>query len=134
MRMRALFAALVAVAAMLPALPVAAHHSFGGTYNVDRQITLKGKIVQLTLRSPHSFVYVEVAGADGSSERWTIEGASAQQFAQQGFDKDAFKVGDPVEILGNPSRSPNSTRARLIKITRTTDGRTWGSRTGEVVN
>lgn len=133
MRMRVRFAALVA-AATLWAFPVAAHHSFGGTYNVDRQITIKGKIVQLTLRSPHSFVYVEVQEGDSPAQRWTIEGASAQQFAQQGFDKDAFKVGDPVEIVGNPSRSPNSTRARLIKITRTTDGRTWGSRAGEVVN
>jgi len=133
MSMRDLFVALLA-AAMLAGVPVAAHHSFGGTYNVDRQITIKGTIVQLTLRSPHSFVYVEVQDGDGPAERWTIEGASAQQFAQQGFDRDAFKVGDPVEIIGNPSRSPNSTRARLIKITRTTDGRTWGSRAGEVVN
>ena len=131
--MRSSLFALVA-AAMLSCAPLAAHHSFGGTYNVDRQITLQGTIVQLTLRSPHSFVYVEVPDQSGAPQRWTIEGASAQQFAQQGFDKDAFKVGDPVEILGNPSRSPNSTRARLIKITRTTDGRTWGSRAGEVVN
>jgi len=132
MSMRAPGAVVTAV--ILWALPAAAHHSFGGTYNVDRLITLKGTIVQLTLRSPHSFVYVEVQDQSGTPQRWTIEGASAQQFAQQGFDKDAFKVGDPVEIVGNPSRSPNSTRARLIKITRTTDGRTWGSRTGEVVN
>lgn len=119
---------------LLSGVTLAAHHSFGGTYNVDRTITLKGKIVLLTLRAPHSFVYVEVQDTDGSTARWTIEGASAQQFAQQGFDRDAFKVGDPVEIVGNPSRSPNATRARLIKITRTTDGKTWGSRTGEVVN
>jgi hypothetical protein len=134
MIMRVSFAAAILTAAFVGAVPAAAHHSFGGTYNVDRQITLKGTIVQLTLRSPHSFVYIEVADSSGTPQRWTIEGASAQQFAQQGFDKDAFKVGDPVEIIGNPSRSPNSTRARLIRITRTTDGRTWGSRAGEVVN
>lgn len=134
MTMRVSFAALVGAAVLLSAVSLIAHHSFGGTYNVDRQITIKGTIVQLTLRSPHSFVYVEVPDQGGAPQRWTIEGASAQQFAQQGFEKDAFKVGDPVEIVGNPSRSPNSTRARLIKITRTTDGRTWGSRTGEVVN
>ena len=125
---------LVVGALVLATVAADAHHSFGGTYNVDKQITLTGKIVQMTLRSPHSFVYVEVPDESGTPQRWTIEGASAQQFAQQGFDKDAFKVGDPVEIVGNPSRSPNATRARLIKITRTTDGRTWGSRVGEVVN
>ena len=132
--MRGPLVALAAAAAMLSSLPVQAHHSFGGTYDVSRQITIKGKIVQVSLRSPHSFLYVEVEGADGSIERWVLEGAGATQFAQQGINKDAFKIGDPVEVVGNPSRSPNSTRARLIRITRTTDGKSWGTRTGEVVN
>lgn len=132
--MRSRFCALAVAAAMLSTLPVHAHHSFGGTYNVDRQITIKGTIVQVTLRSPHSFLYVEVEDADGSVQRWALEGASAAQFAQQGINKDAFKIGDPVEVVGNPSRSPNSTRARLIRITRTTDGKSWGTRTGETVN
>jgi DNA/RNA endonuclease YhcR with UshA esterase domain len=132
--MRSRFCALAVAAATLSTLPVHAHHSFGGTYNVDRQITIKGTIVQVTLRSPHSFLYVEVEDADGSVQRWALEGASAAQFAQQGINKDAFKIGDPVEVVGNPSRSPNSTRARLIKITRTTDGKSWGTRTGETVN
>ena len=111
-----------------------AHHSFGGTYDVDRQITIKGKMVQVSLRSPHSFLYVEVAAADGSLQRWVIEGAGTTQFAQTGFGEDAFKIGDPVEVVVNPSRSPNSTRARLIKITRTTDGKSWGTRVGETVD
>jgi len=126
--------ALAAAAAMLSTLPIHAHHSFGGTYDVDRQVTIQGKIAQVTLRSPHSFLYVEVEEPDGSVQRWTIEGAGAAQFAQQGIEKDAFKVGDPVEVVANPSRSPNSTRGRLLKITRTTDGKSWGTRTGETVN
>jgi hypothetical protein len=126
--------ALAITAAMLSSLPVQAHHSFGGTYDVSKQITIKGKMVQVTLRSPHSFLYVEVEDAGGSVLRWMIEGAAAGQFAQQGIDKDVFKIGDPVEVIANPSRSPNSTRARLIRITRTTDGKSWGTRTGESVN
>jgi hypothetical protein len=132
--MKRAFLGSLVVATMLVHVPAHAHHSFGGTYNVDQKITITGKIVQLTLRSPHSFVYIEVQDASGTPQRWTIEGASAQQFAQQGFDRDAFKVGDPVEIIGNPSRSPNATRARLIRITRTTDGKSWGGGAGEVVN
>jgi DNA/RNA endonuclease YhcR with UshA esterase domain len=132
MRVRAF--ALAVAAAMLSSLPVLAHHSFGGTYNVDKQITIKGKVVQVTLRSPHSFFYVEVEDARGTVQRWAIEGAGATQFAQQGINKDAFKIGDPVEVVANPSRSPNSTRARLIKITRTTDGKSWGTGAGEIVN
>jgi hypothetical protein len=131
--MRGLFALAIA-AAMLSSLPVQAHHSFGGTYDVQKQITIKGKMVQVTLRAPHSFLYVEVEDTDGSTKQWVIEGATAAQFARQGIDKDAFKIGDPVEVVANPSRSPNSTHARLITITRTTDGKSWGTGTAETVN
>ena len=125
---------LALAAAVLSSVPLAAHHSFGGTYDVDRQVTIKGKMVQVTLRSPHSFLYVEAEDAKGDLQRWMIEGAGAAQFSQQGISKDAFKVGDPVEVIVNPSRSPNSTRARLIRITRTTDGKSWGSKAGEIVD
>ena len=126
--------ALVVAALVLSSVPIHAHHSFGGTYDVSKVITIKGKMVQVTLRAPHSFLYVETGDADGSTKQWVIEGATAAQFARQGIDSDAFKIGDPVEVVANPSRSPNSTHARLIKITRTTDGKSWGSRTGETVN
>lgn len=123
----------VVLASALAAVGVGAHHSFGGTYDVARQITISGKMVQVSLRSPHSFLYVEVDDPAGAPQRWVIEGAGATQFAQTGLNKDFFKIGDPVEVVVNPSRSPNSTRGRLIRITRTTDGKTWGARTGEVV-
>ena len=127
---RSLFAV---VAAMLSTVAIQAHHSFGGTYDVARTIMISGKIVQVSLRSPHSFLYVEVE-QDGAVQRWVLEGAGATQFAQQGINKDVFKIGDPVDVVANPSRSPNSTRGRLIKITRTTDGKSWGTRVGEVVD
>src|SRR5215813_3799119 len=132
--MRNSLLALVVAVAMLQSIPVYGHHSFGGTYDVGKTITIKGKMVQVTLRAPHSFLYVEVEDTGGTTKQWVIEGATAAQFARQGIDKDAFKIGDPVEVVANPSRSPNSTRARLIKITRTTDGKSWGSRTGETVD
>jgi hypothetical protein len=125
---------LTAIAVMLSTLPAEAHHSFGGTYDVEKKITLKGKMVQISFRSPHSFFYVEVPDSSRTVQRWAIEGAAAAQFAQQGIDKDVFKIGDPVEVIANPSRSPNSTRARLIKITRTTDGKSWGGAAGQVVD
>ena len=132
---RASVALVVALAvALLPGVTIHAHHSFGGTYDVSKLVTIKGKMVQVTLRAPHSFLYVEVEDAGGSMKQWVIEGATAAQFARQGIDKNAFTIGDPVEVVANPSRSPNSTHARLIKITRTTDGKSWGSKTGESVD
>lgn len=124
----------LATAILLSTLPAEGHHSFSATYNVDKQVTVKGTLVQIAFRSPHSFFFVEAKDANGTVQRWTIEGAAGGQFARQGVDKDAFKIGDPVEVVGNPSRTPNSPRAILIKITRTTDGKSWGGRNGESVD
>ena len=124
---------LAATAMFLSGVPAVAHHSFGATYNVDKEITLEGKVVQVSLRSPHSFFFVEVPDENGKIQRWSIEGAGAGQLASQGVGRDAFKVGDPVKVVANPARSVESYRARMIRITRTTDGKTWGGRPGEVV-
>jgi hypothetical protein len=125
-----LFAVLIA-ASVLAGAPAVAHHSFTGAYNVDKTVVIKGKIVQIAFRSPHSFFYVEAQDASGATQQWAIEGASAGQFAQQGVDAKAFRVGDIVDVTVNPSRTPNSTRARLLKIVRPSDGKSWGTATGE---
>jgi hypothetical protein len=133
--MRFLLLALLVVATLLAGSSgLEAHHSFTGAYNVDKTITITGKIIQIALRSPHSFFYVESEDAKGDSQQWAVEGASAGQFAQQGVDADAFRVGDVVEVTANPSRTPNSTRARLVKIIRTTDGKSWGTQAAETVD
>jgi hypothetical protein len=128
-----IFTLLIAMAA-LSSQPAAAHHSFAGTYDASKEITIKGKIVEVSLRSPHSFFFVESEDAKGTAQRWSIEGASASQFAQQGVTRDALKVGDQVEVIGNPARSMTTGfRARLLKITRPSDGWSWGTRAGEQV-
>ena len=126
--------ALLIAAGLLFTVPADAHHSFGSTYNVQKEIALEGRVVQVSLRSPHSFFYVEAKDESGQVQRWAIEGAGAAQFAAQGVTGDSFKIGDQVTVIGNPARSKDSFRARLVKITRPADGKTWGSRAGEVVD
>ena len=48
-------ARLVAIVLVAGGVTLHAHHSFTGAYNVDATITISGKIVQIALRSPHSF-------------------------------------------------------------------------------
>src|SRR5438067_2638390 len=102
----------VVTAILMFALCAEAHHSFTGAYNVDKTVTIKGKIFQITLRSPHSFFYIETDDA----KQWAIEGAAAGQFAQQGVDKNTFRVGDVVEVTANPSRTENSAAQRQLEI------------------
>lgn len=125
---------LLAAGMLMSGIPAMAHHSFGATYSVEKEVTIEGKVVQVSLRSPHSFFFVEAPDENGKMQRWSIEGAGAGQLAAQGVGRDVFKVGDPVKVIANPARSANSYRARMIKITRTTDGKSWGGRPGEVVD
>ena len=124
----------ISITALVLAMPAVAHHSFGSTYDVQKEITVEGKVVQVSLRSPHSFVFIEAPDEQGKIQRWAFEGAGAAQFAQQGVSgNNGFKIGDPVKVSGNPARAAGSYRARLVKITRTTDGKSWGGRAGENV-
>ncbi len=127
----------ITVVVLVWCLPAVAHHSFGGTYDVSKTTSIEGTIVQISLRMPHSFFHVETEEPDGTVRRWVVEGAGASQFAQQGVSSDnpdSFKVLDPVVLVGNPARTAGSSRLRMLSITRTTDGHSWGNAAGEEVN
>ena len=38
---------------------MSAHHSFGATYEINKEMKLEGKLVQFVYRNPHSFVHIE---------------------------------------------------------------------------
>ena len=129
-----LLALAIAAGILLTGLPAAAHHSFAATYIGEKEVTVTGTVAQISLRSPHSFFFVESKDDKGAVQRWAFEGAAAGQLANQGVARETFKVGDPVTVIANPSRDPGAFRGRMVKITRTTDGKTWGGRPGEVVD
>jgi Family of unknown function (DUF6152) len=134
MDMRSFATRFVVAFMLVDGAPVEAHHSFAGTYDMSKEIVFTGKVVEVSLRSPHSFFFVESANDKGITQRWAIEGASPHQFALLGFTKDSLSVGDVVEIVGNPARHGGATkRARLIRIMRPSDGWSWGARPGEIV-
>ena len=105
-----------------------AHHSFAATYQEDKKITVEGKVVQLLLRNPHSFMHIEVTDEAGQTVTWSIEGAPASQLKTTGGD--ALKIGDRVSIVCNPARSEDAHRGRLLSVTRPSDGWTWSPRAG----
>ncbi len=90
------------------------HHSYGATYLEDKTITLDGSIVQMLFRNPHSYVQVDVKDANGQVLRWNVEWGGVVQLSQKGVTRDTLKPGDHVVIVGNPSRTAEDHRARLV--------------------
>ena len=115
-------------AAALAAAPAAyAHHSYAATYDVTREITLEGKLVQFVYRNPHSFVHVVTTDDKGATERWAVEWSGTTQLNNAGVTKESLKVGDVVVIRARPSRVPGEFRALMLNLKRPSDGFTWGN-------
>lgn len=124
---------LVFTAMLVLAAAAWAHHSLGATYDGNKTITLDGKILQLLLRNPHSFLQVEAADEKGVMQRWSLEWRSAGSLGQQGIKRDSLKAGEEVVVTANPSRTPGDHRGALVTLHRKSDGFGWGTRPGEVV-
>jgi hypothetical protein len=125
--------ALATVLALAVGTTVSAHHSFGATYDVNKKIQLKGKLVQFAYRNPHSFVHVEAPDDNGVVQRWAIEWGGTAQLANAGVKRDSLKIGDDVVIIANPSRVPGEFRVLMVNLTRPADGFSWGRSPGQVV-
>src|SRR5579883_3210958 len=121
---------LAAAGVLVSGVGAYAHHSFAGTYLEDAPpVTIEGTLKEFLLRNPHSFVQVEDAKLKddkGNPVRWSIEWGAAGQLGQKGITRDTLKVGDHVIVNGNPGRTPEDHRLRMVNITRHSDGVHWG--------
>jgi len=125
---------LVLVGAFLCGITAYGHHSFAGTYDLNKQVKIEGKLAQFLYRNPHSFVHVLVPDAEGKMQRWAVEWTGGGQLAGSNITRTTLKVGDPVIITGNPTRTPGENRLRMVNFKRTSDGLAWGNRQGETVD
>jgi len=111
-----------------------AHHSYGATYDVSKEVRLEGKIVQFVLRNPHSYVHIQTKDDKGGTQRWAVEWSGTTQLGNQGVTQQSLKVGDAIIINARPSRVPGETRALMVNLKRPSDGFTWGTKAGEAVD
>lgn len=84
------------------------HHS-PAAFDISREITVAGTIVEYSFRNPHVYLTLEQRRPDGSTRRVEVEAGAGSVIGPLGFDRDAVAVGDLVTIIGNPARrSPDS--------------------------
>ena len=122
------------MAFLLPGLTARAHHSFAGTYDLKRQVKIEGTLIRVQFRNPHSFITVKAPDETGAVHEWSIEWSGLPQLAGAGISASTITVGDPVVIMGNPSRTVGEHRLRMVTFLRTSDGFAWGNKRDEVVN
>ena len=83
---------------------VLAHHSFA-MFDQEHPIELAGTVKEFHFVSPHTFIFLDVNEADGSSQLWNLEGGPPSFLARDGWSSKTLKPGDEVQMTIDPLRS-----------------------------
>jgi hypothetical protein len=81
---------LVLVTLVLMSGTIAAHHGRGATYDMTKQVTLKGVVSEVAWRNPHVVVDMDVKDQDGSVVNWAFENSSVSTLASQGYKRNTL--------------------------------------------
>jgi hypothetical protein len=89
--------------AMLVASAAGAHHGISN-WDLNKDLTLTGRLTQIDFISPHAWLHLEVKGADGKPEAWQCEMRSAHALRRSGWTIEMFRIGSAVTVTGSPER------------------------------
>jgi len=87
------------------AVPALAHHAFAAEYDAVQPLDLSGTVTKARWTNPHSWLYFDVKGADGSLTNWGVEFGAPNNLEGNGLKKADLQAGAKVRILGYRSKN-----------------------------
>jgi hypothetical protein len=113
--------AAAGIALLLSAAPMSAHHAFSAEFDASKPVKLRGKVSKIELINPHSWIHIDVVGADGQVVTWMIEGGSPNALIRQGITKNSLPIG--TELLVDGYQAKDGANRAVGKDVTLADGR-----------
>ena len=79
-------------------MPVAAHHSVPGTFDISKEITIRGAVTRIEWANPHARFWVDARNDDGAVSNWELELAPPNAL-KRSLGLDFIKAGDQVTVV-----------------------------------
>lgn len=105
--------ALGAIAILAAVSPLSAHHTW--PVNCATSVTVTGTVTEYTWANPHVMIALDVKGADGTIEKWSVGGPSLNRMTANTWDRNTLKAGDVITGTGNRF-SDGSNVLKLSKV------------------
>jgi hypothetical protein len=100
-------------------LPAVAHHS-AVMFDDAKEVTMTGTVKEFQYTNPHSWLLVDVKGADGKVTTWGFEAEGPSTLTRAGIRKSDLAPGTEITISGHPMRDGRPAAA-WTKATRLSD-------------
>jgi hypothetical protein len=78
-------------------MPLGAHHSVPATFDVSKEITIRGAVTKIEWTNPHGRFWVDARNDDGTVSSWELELPPPTALKRR-LGLDFIKLGDQVTV------------------------------------